>query len=279
MSTISRLSVRLLALVPITALLAVGCSRSPLGITSPASLAGTTPIIVSTSTTPVALGSASSFVILGGPAVTTTRSAVIGNVGAGFTGAPVTQTLGSIIGVVSAGNAIAAQAYSDFRKAYATLGSTPSSTDPTHKLVGSLASVTLGPGVYDFIAAATLAGVLTLDARGDSNAVWIFKVGSGGAGALTATSFSVVMAGGGRAGNVSWWVADAVTMTTSEFQGNLLSGAAITFTGPGSFNGRALATAAVTLTDMIPFKLCELASLPTPQPDPIFVPSPRRTDD
>jgi hypothetical protein len=64
---------------------------------------------------------------------------------------------------------------------------------------------------------------------------------------LTGTSFSVVMAGGASACNVTWHVADAVTMTTSNFQGNILSGAAITFTG-GSLVGRDLAKAGVTLT-------------------------------
>ncbi|HEY5291724.1 MAG TPA: ice-binding family protein, partial [Burkholderiales bacterium] len=73
-------------------------------------------------------------------------------------------------------------------------------------------------------------------------------------GALTGTNFSVVMAGSGQPCNVYWWVAEAVTMTTSGFQGTILAGAAITMTGlAGSttpFNGDALAKAAVTLTDV-----------------------------
>src|SRR5439155_709264 len=77
---------------------------------------------------------------------------------------------------------------------------------------------------------------------------------SGGAvtctGALTGTGFSVVMAGGGNPCNVTWWIAQAVTMTTSNFSGTILAGAAITATvgTAGAFNGRALAKAAVTLT-------------------------------
>ena len=95
---------------------------------------------------------------------------------------------------------------------------------------------------------------LTLDGQGDANAVWIFKIGTGGTGALTGTNFSVVMANGGEPCNVYWWVAQAVTMTTSGFQGTILAGAAITMTGLAGtttpFNGDALAKAAVTLTNV-----------------------------
>lgn len=211
------------------------------------------------------LGTAASFAVLGGPAVTCTTSTVTGDVGAGFAGAPVTQTLCSVVGTVHAGDAAAAQAYNDFLLAYLALGATPCSTDPTHHLTGSLSGVTLTPGVYCFDAPAVLTGVLTLDALGNPNAVWIFKVGSTLAGgALTGTNFSVVMAGGGQGCNVSWWVAEAATLTASSFQGTILAGAGITFTGPGSLVGRALAKAAVTLTGMNPFGGCGAAAAGPP---------------
>jgi hypothetical protein len=105
--------------------------------------------------------------------------------------------------------------------------------------------------VYCFAAAATLTGTLTLN--GGSNDTWLFKVGTSGTGALTGTNFSVVMANGASACNVTWWVAEATTMTTSSFLGTVLSGAAITATGvaPTSpFEGRALAKSTVTLTNV-----------------------------
>jgi hypothetical protein len=186
---------------------------------------------------------------------------VTGDIGAGFPGAPVTQTLCPVTGTVHAGDAAAAQAYNDFLLAYLALGSTPCSTDPTHTLTGTLASVTLTPGVYCFDAAAALTGVLTLDAQGDATAAWTIKVGSGLAGgALTATSFTVVMANGGQPCNVSWWVADAATLTTSAFQGSIFAGAAITMTGPGSLVGRAMAKAAVTVTNMAPVGGCSASA-------------------
>jgi hypothetical protein len=112
-------------------------------------------------------------------------------------------------------------------------------------LTGTLAGITLAPGVYCFDAAATLTGTLTLD--GGSNDTWLFKVGTSGTGALTGTNFSVVMANDAPACNVTWWVAEAATMTDSDFKGTILAGAAITDTR-GTFEGSALAKAGVTLT-------------------------------
>jgi hypothetical protein len=49
---------------------------------------------------------------------------------------------------------------------------------------------------------------------------------------------------------VNWYVAQAVTMTDSNFAGTVLAGAGITFTR-GTFNGDALAAAAVTVTGTV----------------------------
>lgn len=91
--------------------------------------------------------------------------------------------------------------------------------------------------------------MLTL--KGPANGVWLFKVGTGGTGALTGTNFSVVMDGGGDACNVTWWVAQAATLTDSHFLGNILAGAAITLTR-GTFAGNVWAGASgvgdVTIT-------------------------------
>ena len=84
--------------------------------------------------------------------------------------------------------------------------------------------------------------MLTLS--GPSNGIWIFKIVNG---AMTGTNFSVVMAGGGSPCNVYWWVAEAATMTDSNFLGTILAGADITITR-GTFDGDALARGAVTLT-------------------------------
>jgi len=219
--TLTMLTARLVAIVSFAALLSVVPFHAALAAVAPN------------------LGAAGSFAVLGGPAVTLTDSVVNGNVGV-ITGGAITQTRSTITGST---DLAADGAYDDFVNAYADL--TQELCDRI--LTGTLSGMTLTPGVYCFPAAATLTGQLTLDAQGDPNAVWIFKIGSGGTGALTGTGFSVVMANDGQPCNVYWWVAQAATMTASNFQGTILAGAAITVTG-GTFNGDALAKAAVTLT-------------------------------
>jgi hypothetical protein len=186
------------------------------------------------------LGTAESFAVLGGPAVTLTGSVVSGDTGVALSTA-FTNTGSTVAGNIHAGDVVASQAYNDFLIAHDALAANQCDV----VLTGTLSGQTLAPGVYCFDAAATLTGQLTLD--GPSNGIWIFKIGTSGTGALTGTSFSVVMANGGQACNVYWQVAEAATMTDSVFQGNLLAGAAITITR-GSLVGRALAKAAVTMT-------------------------------
>ena len=185
------------------------------------------------------------FALLANAAVTCTDGNVTGDVGTFLaipTGA-VTLTRSPVAGTVRIGDAVAKQAFNKFLTAYAALA--PNQGDSCTVLTGTLAGVTLLPGAYCFDAAATLTGVLTLD--GPASGVWTFKIGTSGTGALTGTNFSMVMAGGGQACNVTWWVAQAATMTTAEFSGNILAGAAITMTG-GSFTGNAWAKADATNT-------------------------------
>lgn len=191
-----------------------------------------------------AVSSGSAFAVLsaapdGGGAVTCTDSTIIGDVGSSGAPASVVRTNCSITGAVIA--PVSQQAVLDFNGQYGALAAV--SCDQT--LTGTLAGLTLSPGVYCFDAAAALTGTLTLS--GPSNGTWLFKVGTSGTGALTGTNFSVVLAGGADECNVTWWVAEAATMTTSDFIGTVNAGAAITVTG-GTFYGNALAKAAVTLT-------------------------------
>jgi hypothetical protein len=188
-------------------------------------------------------GTSSSFAVLAHAAVTCTNGTITGDVGT-FLATPtgsITQTTCPITGTIDVGDAAAVHADSAFLSTYTADSQAVCGTT----LTGTLAGDTLPPGVYCFPAAATLTGALTL--KGPSSGSWVFKIGTGGTGALTGTNFSVVMAGGGLACNVTWWVAQAVTMTTSALQGDILAGAAITLTG-GTLNGNAWAKADVTIT-------------------------------
>ena len=190
-----------------------------------------------------ALGHAAPFALLGGSAVTCTGGAIIGNVGISSPGtADDFANTGCVItGKVSpATDAAADAAKQDFTRTYdALLLRAPSCIVQT----GTLAGVTLAPGVYCIDAAVT--GTLTLD--GPPKGVWIFLT----TGALTGTDFIVTMAGGGQACHVWWAPGDGLTMTTSALQGNILAGdlgdGSITLTG-GTLVGRALADIAVTTT-------------------------------
>jgi hypothetical protein len=244
------------------ALLTAACSdNSASSINAPAAA----PRSSNSQSSAPSLGSASNFAILSaalgsGGAVTCTNTppptTITGDVGSSGGPASVVNSTGCTInGAIIA--PVSAQVVADFNSAYDALANQPCDAF----LTGTLAGVTLTPGVYCFAAAATLTGTLTLN--GGSGDTWLFKVGTTGTGALTGTDFNVVMAGGGDPCNVTWWVAEAATMTTSNFIGTILAGAAITVTsgGVGSFHGSALARAAVTITGGT-FVGCTGGSLP-----------------
>ena len=209
--------------------LSAACSDSPSGLTGP-SFEGVSV-------------EASNFAVLANAGVTCTDGTIIGDVGTFSATGAITRTTCPITGTVHVGDGVATQAYNDFLNTYAVLA--PQAGDVCTMLTGTLAGVILAPGVYCFDAAATLTGVLTLD--GPADGIWIFRIGTSGTGALTGSSFSVVMAGGGQPGNVTWWVAQGVTLTDSHVIGTILGGADITLTR-GTFDGNAWAKADVTIT-------------------------------
>ena len=166
-----------------------------------------------------------------------------------------------------------------------SMGSLCRAQSPDLGAAQSFALLAGSPGVYCFDAAATSTGhVLTLN--GSSTDTWIFKIGTLGTGALTGTNFSVVTPSGAPppCNNVFWWVAQAATMTDSQFVGTILAGDAITVTR-GTFNGDALAKAAVTTTGTT-VSACALGVGGGPAPSPIKVtgggqipvPDPNSTD-
>ena len=224
---------RVASAILVTLVLLSACSDSD--VTSPGN--------ISSNRSSAAAAAASNFAVLANAAVTCTNGSITGDVGTNLaapTGS-VTLTICPVTGAVRVGDGVATQAFSDFLAAYAALGQTQCDA----VLTGTLAGVTLSPGVYCFDAAATLTGVLTL--AGPANGTWLFKIGTSGTGALTGTNFSVVMAGGAQQCNVTWWVAEAATMTDANFVGSILAGAAITLTR-GTFDGNIWSKADVTIT-------------------------------
>jgi hypothetical protein len=91
-----------------------------------------------------------------------------------------------------------------------------------------------------------LTGTLTLDAQGNPNALFIFKIGST---LTTASAASVLLINGGSDCGIYWQVgSSAILGTGTSLRGSIVALASITLNTGASVSGRVLArTGAVTL--------------------------------
>jgi large repetitive protein len=193
----------------------------------------------------ISLGTAQSFGVLAGSTVTNTgATSVNGNVGV----SPGSSVTGFPPGVVTGGtihlnDAVAAQAQNDVTTAYNAILGTACTVDLTGQNLGGL---TLTPGVYCFSSSAQLTGTLTLNALGNANALFIFKIGST---LTTASSSTVQVINPGTNCNIFWQVGSSATLGTgTSFVGNILALTSITLTTGANVSGRALArNGAVTM--------------------------------
>jgi hypothetical protein len=134
------------------------------------------------------------------------------------------------------------QCQADRVTAYNAANAAPCSANNTRT---ELSGLTLGPGVYCSGGAMSLsAGTLTLDAFGDSSAVWIFQITSS---LVTSPYTSFILKNGAQAKNVYWTVGSSATIGySSSFVGNILAYASISFGKTSVLNGRGLAGAGVS---------------------------------
>jgi len=188
------------------------------------------------------------FAVLAGSTVTNTGSTTVaGDVGVSpgtaITGFPP----GLASGAIHHADSAAAQAQAALTAGYVDAASRAGGTPVAGDLVGQ----TLTAGVYTSSSSLAETGDLTLDAKGNPNAVFIFQIGS----TLTTGSGShIVLANGAKACNVFWQVGSSATLgTNSVFKGNILALTSITVTTGVNVEGRVLArNGAVTLdTDVI----------------------------
>jgi hypothetical protein len=215
----------------------------------------------------VALGTAANYAILAKSAVSTVpSSAVTGNVGVSpaartfLTGWSLitepTDTFFTSAQVAAPGKLYAADnvggttsvdlttAVGNMQTAYTdAAGRTATSAATTNVGSGTLTSLTLAPGVYEWGSAVTIPTDLTLN--GSATDVWIFKV----AGTLDmAAAKNVILTGGALPQNVFWQVSGAVTIgANTHFEGIVLGQTSITFGNLASMKGRLLAQTAVVL--------------------------------
>ncbi len=122
-------------------------------------------------------------------------------------------------------------------------GRTATSAATTNVGNGTLTSLTLTPGVYEWGTAVTIPTDLTLN--GSAFDIWIFKV----AGTLDmAAAKNVILIGGAQARNIFWQVSGAVNIgANTHFEGIILGQTSMTFGDQASIKGRLLAQTAVNI--------------------------------
>ncbi len=216
------------------------------------------------------LGTAQNFAVLAGSTVTNTGpTAVSGDLGV-WPGLAIVGFPPGIVtgGTIHAGDPVAMQAQSDLTTAYNALAGTPCTTNLTGQDLGGQ---TLPPGVYCFNTSAQLTGILTLDAQGDPNAVFIFQMGST---LTTASNSAVRVINGGQNCNAFWQVGSSATFGIgTAFVGSVLAQASITLTTGSSLSGRALARTGAVTMDTNAVSVCSLISPAAPALGKVFSPA------
>jgi hypothetical protein len=163
------------------------------------------------------LGTAADFVVFTtvGAVGNTGISQITGNVGTNSGG---TTGFGNVNGVMHSGDGATASASNNLLTAYNQLNSAiPTATHAP--LLGN--GEILTAGVYDISGVTVISNVLTLNAEGNANAVFIFKVS---AALSSTTAANINLINGALACNVYWKVEGAVTLASlTEMKGNVVA--------------------------------------------------------
>ena len=200
---------------------------------------------------PIDLGLAGPYAILAGSTVTSTGvvgTVVNGNIGI-FPGSAITGFPPAVLnGAVDTANGASGGAQGALTSAYNAIATRRFNTTLSNQDLGGM---TLFPGVYKFDGAATMNGMLTLDAAGDPAAVWMFQIGSS---LLVTEGSSVIFKDSlGNPDLVYWQVGSSTTLANGvPMVGNILALASITVNNGATVSGRCLArNGAVTLDNSV----------------------------
>ncbi len=213
----------------------------------------------------VRLGTTTLYSVLAGSTVTNTGPTTISGSAGGSVGlSPGTSFTGSasvtLSGSVHIADGAAEIAKADLVTAYNDLGI------PTPTVLSSpdLAGRVVVAGTYKTSAGTfSNSGKLTLDAKGDPNAVFIFQAAST---VITSTASSMALTNGAQACNVFWRVGSSATLgVNSTFIGSVIALTSITATTGAKILGQLLArNGAVTLdTNTIINNACVTAAATT----------------
>ncbi len=189
----------------------------------------------------ITLGTADKFALLGGSGITnvSAHTFIIGDVGSAPTptvkGIKPSQVKGQLF---LKSSSVTAAAQRGLTTAYNEAAGASCGTVLTGVNLGGKKLI---PGVYCFATAAQLTGTLKLDAQGNSNAQWIFQIGTT---LTTAPNSKVVVNLGGKGArgcNVYWQVGSSATVGKgSIFVGKMMALTSVTLNG-GVLRGKALA--------------------------------------
>ncbi len=190
------------------------------------------------------LGTAANFVLFTsvGAVTNSGTSQLTGNVG---TNSGSSTGFGNVNGVMHDNDGASTQAAADLLLAYNQLNIAVPTAFPA-PLIGN--GDTLNAGIYKIASPATLSGKLTLNAKGNPNAVFIFQIQA----ALSVNAAAKVkLINGAQACNVFWKVEGLVSMASSVlFRGTIVAhNAAINLNVNDTLEGRALSTTGAISTN------------------------------
>jgi hypothetical protein len=198
------------------------------------------------------LGTAGGFAVLAGAGITVAapvNSTVInGDIGS-YATTTITGLENTVLnGVNHAGDGVTQQAKIELGSAFTDAAGRPA--DVLYPFIHDIGGTTILSGVYNAPSSLAITGTLTFDGGGDSNAVWIFQMGST---LITASGSSVNLINGAQSSNIFWQVGSSATLGVgSQFEGTIMAQDSITLNTNAVLNGRALAlVGAVTMDNNI----------------------------
>lgn len=221
-------------------ILAVICIASCKKTESPTTTVnGQTVPLQTTTQVIVPMAGTSNLAILAGAAISNTGATTItGDIGLSPGSSIGGFPPGIYTGVKHINDGVATQAKLDLLAAYNNAAGRNCTDRVT--LSGNIGGLTLTPGLYKSTSSLAISsGDLTLDAKGNANAVFIFQISS----SLTTTSGrKIILSGGASASNIFWQVGSSATFgTTSVFKGTIMAMESITFNTGATLDGRSMA--------------------------------------